>query len=111
MLALARYQDLGVGAQLGHYLQAVHLMGAGRPPVVSELGVNLFAIQAAWLFWPIAWLARAFPAAETMLTVQAVALGLGVVPLWRIARGPANLRSGAAGALVLAYALHRRSTT
>ena len=32
LLALARYQDLGVGSQLGHYLQAVHLMAAGRPP-------------------------------------------------------------------------------
>ena len=106
LLALARHQDLGVGAQLGHYLQAVHLMAVGRPPVVSELGVDVFAIQASWLFWPVSWLARVFPPAETMLTVQSVALALGVVPLWRIARGPANLRSGAAGALVVAYALH-----
>ena len=106
LLALARHQDLGVGAQLGHYLQAVHLMAAGRPPVVSELGVDVFAIQASWLFWPVSWLARVFPPAETMLAVQSLALALGVVPLWRIARGPANLRSGAAGALVVAYALH-----
>ena len=81
-------------------------MAAGQEPVVSDLEVNVFAIQAAWLFWPISWLARAFPAAETMLTIQSLALALGVVPLWRIARGPTNLRVGAAAALVIAYALH-----
>ena len=106
LLALARHQDLGLGEQIGHYLQAFHLMEIGKPAVISELGFDVFAVQAAWVIWPISWLSQILPRAETILTIQGFALGLGVVPLWRIARGPANHRVGAAGALVFAYALH-----
>ena len=106
LLALARSHDLGIGYQVGHYLQATDLMDRGFEPVVSDLGYNLFADQGAWAFWPMAWALRAFPVAGTLLVVQSVALALGVVPIWRIARGPANLRIGAAAALMTAYALH-----
>ena len=106
LLALARSQDLGIGYQLGHYLQAVDLMDRGFEPVVNDLGHNLFADQGAWVFWPIAWAIRVLPVAGTLLVLQSVALALGVVPIWRIARGPANLRIGAAGALMVAYAVH-----
>lgn len=106
LLALARSQDLGIGYQLGHYLQAADLMDRGFEPVVSDLGYNLFADQGAWIFWPIAWALRVLPVAGTLLVLQSVALALGVVPIWRIARGPANLRIGAAGALMVAYAMH-----
>ena len=90
LLALARYRDLGIGSDIGHYLQASHLMDRGFEPVVTNLGHDLFADQAAWIFLPIAWVLRVLP----------------VVPIWRIARGPANLRIGAASALMAAYALH-----
>ena len=108
LLALARSQDLGIGYQLGHYLQAADLMDRGFEPVVSDLGHNLFADQGAWIFWPIAWALRVLPVAGTLLVLQSVALALGVVPIWRIARGPANLRIGAAGALMAAYLASQR---
>ncbi len=106
LLALAKSRDLGLGPGIGFPLQAIHLLEGGRPPVVSELGLNLFAVQAAFLFVPIAFLARSLPTTEMLLVVQAFALALPVVPIWRIARGPANLRIGGASALMAAYALH-----
>ncbi len=106
LLALARYRDLGIGSDLGHYLQAAHLMERGLDPVVTDLGHDLFADQGAWIFWPIAYALRVLPVAGTLLVLQSVALSLAVVPIWRIARGPANLRIGAASALMAAYALH-----
>ena len=106
LLALARYRDLGVGYELGHYVQAAYLMDMGASPVISDLGYNVFAGQGAWVFWPLVWVMRVLPDVPTLLLVQSVALALGVVPIWRIARGPANLRVGGAAALMLAYALH-----
>ena len=106
LLSLARYQDLEVSSQIGHYLQALYLMNNGLSPFVSDLGLNVFAIQAAWILWPISWITKVFPTAETLLILQAIALGLGVVPLWRVAREVGNLRSGAAAALVFSYVFH-----
>ena len=106
LLGLARSRDLGIGSDIGHYLQAAHLMDRGFDPVVTDLGHNIFADQAAWIFWPIAWALRALPPAATLIVLQSLVLALAVVPIWRIARGPANLRIGAASALMAAYALH-----
>jgi uncharacterized membrane protein len=106
LLAIARSRDLGIGPQVGYYLQAVHLVGEGVSPVVSEWGFNVFANQAAFLFWPIARLAEPLPTVETLLVLQSLALAVTIVPLWRIARGPANLRVSGAATLVVAFALH-----
>ena len=106
LLAIARSSDLGIGPQVGYYLQAVHLMGEGASPVVSEWGFNVFANQAAFLFWPIARLAEPLPTVETLLVLQSLALAVTVVPLWRIARGPANLRVSGAATLAMAFVLH-----
>jgi len=106
LLGLARSRDLGTGPDIGHYLQAAHLMDRGFDPVVTDLGHDLFADQAAWVFWPVAWLLRVLPPAGTLIVIQSAVLALAVVPIWRIARGPANLRIGAASALMAAYALH-----
>ena len=106
LLSLARLRDLGLPQDLGHYLQALHLLENGVAPQVSDFGMNLFAMQAAFLFVPIIWLTQLFPPAETLLILQALALALAVVPLWRITRHSGNLRIGAAGALVAAYFFH-----
>ena len=106
LLSLSRFRDLSVGEQIGYYIQASHLMEMGESPEITQLGLNIFALQAAWLFWPISLISRLFPTGEFLLTVQALALGLAVVPIWRIARGPANLRTGGATVLTFAYSLH-----
>jgi len=106
LLSLSRFRDLSVGEQIGYYIQASHLMEMGESPEITQIGLNIFALQAAWLFWPISLVARLFPTGEFLLTIQAISLGLAVVPIWRIARGPANLRTGGAVVLVFAYSLH-----
>ena len=84
-MSLARFRDLSFSEQIGYYIQASHLLELGESPEVNQLGMNIFAVQASWLFWPIALIARVFPSGEFMLVIQAIALGLGVVPIWRIA--------------------------
>ena len=106
LLSLSRFKDLSVGEQIGYYIQASHLMEIGESPEITQLGLNIFALQAAWLFWPISLVARLFPTGEFLLVVQSLSLGIAVVPIWRIARGPANLRTGGAAVLTFAYSLH-----
>ena len=106
LLAVARSKDLGLSSTLGHYLQALHLMESGVSPEISELGINIFAQHAAFIFFPIAFIARVFPPTETLLVIQSFAISIAVVPLWRIGRESANLRVGACGAITLAYVLH-----
>ena len=106
LLSLSRFRDLSVGEQIGYYIQASHLMSIGESPEITQLGLNIFALQAAWLFWPISIAARLFPTGEFLLTIQSLVLGIAVVPIWRIARGPANLRTGGAVVLTFAYSLH-----
>ena len=53
--------------------------------------------------YPVGWAARVLPTIPTLLGLQAAGLAFGVVPLWRIARRVADLRAGAALALIVAY--------
>lgn len=106
-LALAQARSLEGGTDLGVYTQAAHLIVEdGEPIVTVEGGTHVLAKQAAFLFYPIAWLTAVLPTIPTLLVVQSAALALGVVPLWRLARRRANLRTGAAFALVWAYAFY-----
>ncbi|GIT45439.1 MAG: hypothetical protein Ct9H300mP12_00240 [Acidimicrobiales bacterium] len=105
LLALARYRDLGVGYELGHYVQAAYLMEWGlpgnqrpglqrlcRPGGLGLLAVGLGDALSRRMSRRCSWCSRwRWPSGG---------------PIWRIARGPANLRVGGAAALMLAYALH-----
>ncbi len=106
--SLARIADLETGRDLAGYSQAVWLLGQGNVPEASLFGDGVHVLELHWSFilYPLAGLALVFPAAKMLVVVQAIALGLGVMPLWRLGRRVANLRVGAATALVLAYALH-----
>lgn len=106
--SLARIQDLRSGRNLAGYSQAVWLLAEGKLPEASLFGDGVHVLELHWSFilYPLAGLASIFPAAEMLVVTQAVFLGLAVFPLWRLARRIANLRVGAATALVIAYALH-----
>ena len=101
-LALARYRSLDLGEPFAAWLQGVWLLGQGEAPNVTVTGRSLFEGQFSVIMWPIAQMARVVPAAPLLLTLQAAALALGVVPLWRIARSVLEL--GVETALVLAVA-------
>jgi hypothetical protein len=105
--ALGRAHRLDAGADLARAIQAAWFLGDGSSPEVT-IGedVNYFALQFPVAFIPIAAVVRFLPAAGTLLALQSASLALGVVPLWHLARKVAQLRVGAAAALVLVYGLH-----
>jgi uncharacterized membrane protein len=105
-LALAQARALQTGQDLGTYAQAAWLINRGDAPVTTITDLDLFAEQAGIGFYPVAWLTNVLPTIPTLLVVQSAALAVGVVPLWRLARRVANLRVGAAGALLVAYSLY-----
>ena len=101
-LALARFRSLDLGSELAAWMQGLYLVGEGQEPFVTLTGRNLFEGQFALIMWPIAQIARFVPAGPLLLTLQAAALALAVVPLWRISR--TVLEHGVEAALVLAAA-------
>ncbi len=107
-LSLARLASFDGGDDLASYTQAVWLLGEGYRPEASLLGDEVHILELHWSFilYPVAGLGLLFPTAKVLVVTQAVALGLAVFPLWRLARRVANLRIAASTALILAYALH-----
>ncbi len=108
LAGLAQIADLETGRDLAGYSQAVWLLGEGNVPEASLFGDGVHVLELHWSFilYPLAALALIFPAAKMLVVVQAIALAGGIFPLWRLARRVANLRVGAATALILAFALH-----
>jgi len=95
------------GGELAPMLQTVWLLPEGPNPVITvSTGVGALAADLELLVVPLGWLARLGPRVPTLVVLQAAALALGVLPLWRIARVDASLRVGAATTLVVAYALY-----
>lgn len=105
-VALARSRELSQNTQLAVPMQTVWLIGEGYRPESSLLGHNYLFDQLGLLIYPVAALTSVFPTAITLLVIQAGALALGVVPLWRLARNVVELRIGATTAIVLAYSLY-----
>ncbi len=107
-LSLARIEGLRTGSDLAAYTQSVWLIREGQVPEPSLFGSSVHVLELHWSFvvYPLALLGLLFPVAKMLVVVQSLALGLGIVPLWRLARNVAKLRIGAASAVILAYALH-----
>lgn len=103
-LNAAALRALDGGSGIGPWLQASwrrsHGM-AGQPVG----GVD--PARGSWSFVsePILWLTRHVPPEAVFTTVQAAALGIAVLPLWRLARDEARLRVGAAVVVITAFAL------
>ncbi len=101
-LALARYRSLELGSEIASWMQGMYLVGENQEPLVTLTGRNLFEGQLSLIMWPIAKLSTVVPAGVLLLTLQAAALSIAVVPLWRLARSV--LDHGVESALVLAAA-------
>jgi len=109
-LDAAVLRSLEGGSGLGPWLQAAWRRehgGAGTP-----LG-GVDPARGAWSFIaePVLWAGRSVPPEAVFAVVQAAAIAIAIVPLWRLAREEAHLRVGASSvivaAFVLAPALHR----
>ncbi len=102
-LAEARVRSLDAGGDLAAATQGVWLIGHGHSPDLTITGTHLLAQHLPIGMYPVALVTRVLPAIPTLLALQSLGLAMGVIPLWRIARGIAELRVGAAVALTVAY--------
>ena len=106
-LSLAQARSLDGTPDLAAYTQAAWAIRHGLAPVATvTTGSNIFAAQGAVIFYPLAQATRLVPTIPLLLTVQSAALALAVVPLWRVSRRLAHLRSGASLLVLAAYALY-----
>jgi len=107
LLSFAKARSLDGTVDLASYTQGAWLIHNGHEPILTiASGSNVLAYQAAFVFFPLAWLTFLVPVQTLLLLAQSAALAVAVVPIWRIARGLASLRVGAAIVLAVVYALY-----
>jgi uncharacterized membrane protein len=90
---------------LGIYDQVVYLISQGQPPISSFLGFHHLGNHAAWAVYPLSLLYKIYPDVHWLLAVQAVALALGALPVWHLARH-AELTMQQAVAMATVYLLY-----
>jgi uncharacterized membrane protein len=106
-LSLATARSLDGTVDLVAYTQGAWLIREGAEPVITVAdGTHFLAQQAAFAFYPMVAFTYVLPIIPALLVLQAGALALAVVPLWRIARRLADLRVGATATLAFVYALY-----
>ncbi|MDQ1438104.1 MAG: hypothetical protein QOK43_1733 [Acidimicrobiaceae bacterium] len=105
-VTLLRAYSLEAGYDLGYFTQAGWLIKHHKYVFVTARGLHLFADHADPAMFPVAWLCRFGSVATDLLIVQALAIGMATVYLYRLARGPAGLARMWAIVLVAAFALH-----
>jgi hypothetical protein len=110
-LSLARLRSLEPSESLARFTQAVrqlHDLGDDRISLVPAQVASpqpLADLDGALAMYPIGWAVGFVPVRPALALLQSAALAVTVLPLWRLARRVANLRVGAAVAVVVAYAL------
>jgi len=105
-LAWSRWRSLDMGTELALTVQGTWMLGDGFRPELTLAGGNLLAEQGALILYPLSIILRFLPRIATLLALQSAALAVGVVPIWRLARGQGRLRVGVTAALVFAYCFY-----
>ncbi len=103
-LDAAALRSLEGGSGLTPWLQAAWRRqhgGAGSPVGGVDPAQGTWSLVSE----PILWLTRYVPPEAVFSAVQAAAIALAIVPLWRLARDEAHLRVGATAAITTAFAL------
>ena len=103
-LALARAYSLQAGTHLALFNQSIWHVSNGFRPHSTLVGGDYLSLSGAFILYPLSLPVRWLPITTTVLVVQAAALALGIVPLWRIARRRAELKVAPAAAVAFAYA-------
>ncbi len=103
-LDAAALRSLEGGSGLGPWLQAAWRREHGG--VGDPLG-GVDPARGAWslIAEPVLWVGRFVPPIAAFAVVQAFAIAIAIVPLWRLAREEARLRVGAASVVIAAYVL------
>jgi uncharacterized membrane protein len=71
---------------LGIFDQPLYLLSRGLPPISSIINVHILGDHAAWIFYPLAGLYWIYPDVHWLFAVQAIALALGVLPSYYLAK-------------------------
>lgn len=90
---------------LGIFDQAVYLISQGQKSTPTLLGFHILGDHAAWIFYPLAVLYKIYPSVYWLFAVQAVALAIGALPIWHLAK-QARLKESQAVAIATAYLLY-----
>jgi uncharacterized membrane protein len=90
---------------LGIYDQVVYLISQGQQPISSFLGFHHLGNHAAWAVYSLSLLYKIYPDVHWLLAVQALALALGALPTWHLAR-QAGLTVRQAEAMAVVYLLY-----
>ncbi|MEZ5228452.1 MAG: DUF2079 domain-containing protein [Acidimicrobiales bacterium] len=85
-LSVARVRGVDAGIDLAGYAQALWLLGEGKLPQASLFGdgVHLLGVHWSFVVYPLALPAKLASTATVLVVAQSIALGLGVIPLWRL---------------------------
>ncbi len=101
-----RFDGQRMGAyDLGIFDAATWLISQGKSPTLTLRGMHLLGDHFSVILYGIAPLYWLFPTPKTLLTVQSLALGLGAVPIYRLALRH-TLRVEAAVVFAFAYLMH-----
>ncbi|OUL26317.1 DUF2079 domain-containing protein [Nostoc sp. 106C] len=90
---------------LGIFDQGVYLISQGKSPISSFMGFHILGDHAAWIWYPLALLYKIYPSVYWLFAVQAIALTLGALPTWHLAR-QAGLKDSQALAMAAVYLLY-----
>ncbi|MBR8838906.1 MAG: DUF2079 domain-containing protein [Stigonema ocellatum SAG 48.90 = DSM 106950] len=90
---------------LGIFDQAVYLISQGQQPISSFMGYHILGDHAAFVFYPLAVLYKIYPSIYWLFVVQAIALALGALPTWYLAR-QAGLKAQQAVTMAAVYLLY-----
>ena len=94
------------GNDLGFFDQLVYLLSRGQTPISTLLeGVHLVGDHGAIILYPLALLYVIYPSVYWLLTVQAIALSSGAIPIYALSR-ESGLSVKYAKAIALCYVLY-----
>jgi uncharacterized membrane protein len=90
---------------LGWFDQAIYLISQGQEPIISFRGFHILGDHASLIVYPLALFYKIFPSVYWLLLLQAIALALGALPTWQLAK-QAGLNVLQAQAMVWIYLLY-----
>ncbi len=90
---------------LGIFDQAIYLLSQNQTPFSSLMEMHILGDHAAVIYYPLALLYKIYPDVHWLLLVQAVALSLGALPSWSLARF-AGLNQAQSRAIAFIYLLY-----
>lgn len=71
---------------LGWFDQATYLISKGKTPIVSFVDDHILGDHAAFIFYPLALFYVIYPNVHWLFAIQAIALGSGAFPIYRLAQ-------------------------